>query len=205
MKRLIIAIDCDDVLVDTAQDLLQFYNQKYGTSLDETNFYATDIDPDKFGVTTFQEVIERFSERFLMLEHLEIAPSQSTIEAIRRLACTHELHLITGRSSAMEQATLAMVNRYFKGCFTTIEHTNYITADKHAVKRTKGEVCMKIGADILVDDYIEHVRNVIAAGVPHAIIFGDFDWGKRGSVPDNTKRCVSWREVEDEIEQIALT
>ncbi len=53
MKRLVIAIDCDDVLVDTAQDLLQFYNQKYGTSLDETNFYATDVDPVRFGVATF--------------------------------------------------------------------------------------------------------------------------------------------------------
>ena len=205
MKRLVIAIDCDDVLVDTAQDLLQFYNQKYGTSLDETNFYATDVDPVRFGVATFHEVIERFSERFLMLEHLEIAPSQSTIEAIQRIASAHELHIITGRSSAMERATLAMVNKYFKGCFTTIEHTNYITADKHAVKRTKGEVCRQIGADVLIDDYIEHVRNVIAAGVPHAIIFGDFDWGKRGSLPDNTKRCVSWREVEAEIERIAYS
>ena len=203
MNRLVIAIDCDDVLVETAQDLLQFYNQKYGTSLDQTNFYATDIDPSRFGVGTFHEVIERFSERFLDTEHLEIAPSQSTIEAIHRLAGAHELHLITGRSSTMEQATLAMIDRYFKDCFTSVEHTNYITADKHAVKRTKGEVCRQIGADVLIDDYIEHVRNVIAAGVPHAIIFGDFDWGKRGSVPDNTKRCVSWREVEAEIERIA--
>lgn len=203
MRRLIIAVDCDDVLVDTAYDLLRFYNQKYATQLDETNFYPTSVDLSTFGVNTLEEVIERFSERFMMPEHHKIAPSRETMEAIRRLAAVHELHLITGRSVLMENATVSMLETYFSGCFKTIEHTNYVTTDKRAEKRTKGEVCKMINADVIIDDYIEHVKNVIDAGIPHAIVYGNFDWGKRGDLPENVVRCKSWGEVEDEIERIA--
>ena len=203
MRRLIIAVDCDDVLVDTAHDLLQFYNEKYGTQLDETNFYPTSADVSIFDASTREEVIERFSERFMMPEYHKIAPSRAAVEAIRRLAAVHELHLITGRSVVMEKATTSMVEAYFSGCFKTIEHTNYITTDKEAKKRTKGEVCKMISADVMIDDYIEHIKNVVDAGIPHAIVYGDFDWGKRGNLPENTVRCKTWEEVEDEIERIA--
>ena len=138
-----------------------------------------------------------------MPEYLAITPSHDTIEAIKRLAVNHELHLITGRSASMERATIAIVNKYFNDCFVSIEHTNFITTDKYAAKRTKGEVCKQIHADVMIDDYIEHVKNVIEAGVPHAIVFGNFDWGKRGTLPQNTTRCLSWHDVEQEIERIA--
>ncbi len=201
VKRLVIAIDCDDVLVDTTHDLIQFYNKKYNTELNETDIY-TDVPSERFKVGTLREAIERFNERLMMEEYYAIAPSQHTIDAVKRLAAHHELHLVTGRQERLEEATMAMVSTYFPGCFASVEHTNYITADKHAKKRAKGEVCRAIGADVMIDDYIEHVRNVVEAGIPHAIVFGDFDWGKRGPLPKNTVRCATWHDVEVEIERI---
>ncbi len=196
MKRLIIAIDCDDVLVDTAHDILAFYNNKYGTKLDESDFYSySETTRDRFGVNTLEEAIERFNERLLDPEHHSITPSQEAIDAIHKLARKHELHLVTGRQDAMEAATIGMVETYFPGCFTSVEHTNYMTADHTAVKRTKGEVCQAIKADVMIDDYLGHIRDVLEAGIPQGIVFGDFDWGKRQRLPVGAVRCIDWQAV----------
>lgn len=203
-KRLIIAIDCDDVLVDTVHDILNFYNKKYGTDIDETDYYD-DIRPERLGVATLHEAIDRFNERLMMQEHHDIPPTTEAIETVRRLAVNHELHLVTGRQQVFESATTRMVERYFAGCFTTIEHTNYYTVDKKAHKRTKGEVCRSLNVDVMVDDFLDHIENALDAGVPHGIVFGNFDWGKRRPLPKGAVRCLDWRSVEKEINRIAVT
>jgi 5'(3')-deoxyribonucleotidase len=203
-RRLVIAIDCDDVLVPTAHDLIDHYNKTYGTSIDETDYYVdSEATNKRFGVDSLNVAIQRFNKRLMMPEHQNIAPYPDAVDSVNRLAQKHELHLVTGRQDFMEPVTQSMLDVYFPGCFGTVEHTNYITANQKAVRRSKGEVCLELGADIMVDDHIDHIRTVIDAGIPHGILFGSFDWGNRGKLPRNTSRCIDWLTVEKEVARLA--
>ena len=58
MKRLVIAVDCDDVLVSTAPYFVDTYNNTYGTS--GTLEYAHSPDPSVWGAS--EEVTEDLSD-----------------------------------------------------------------------------------------------------------------------------------------------
>ncbi len=45
MRKPVIAIDIDDVLVDTAAKLINDYNRKYGTFLTKHHYYKKDLEP----------------------------------------------------------------------------------------------------------------------------------------------------------------
>lgn len=197
VRRLIIAVDCDDVLLPTAPAIIEAYNDTYGTSLDLTDFYSKD--PKKWDVVDIREASDRVG-MFLLSDNADIAPEDSTIQAIQDLSRNHELHLVTGRNQSLEGLTVDMINRYFAGCFTSIELTNFYDDNR---RRTKGEVCQELNADILVDDHIEHINSVLESGLKEVIVFGDYPWNQVETLPAGAKRCRDWQEVSGEIERIA--
>ncbi|HET9722013.1 MAG TPA: hypothetical protein VFP32_03220, partial [Candidatus Saccharimonadales bacterium] len=62
MKRskTIIAVDIDDVLVPHAENLITWYNQKYGTKLTLAHNHSQD--PKPWGAKTVEEAIKRVHE-----------------------------------------------------------------------------------------------------------------------------------------------
>lgn len=203
MKRLVIAIDCDDVLIQTAQNMIGDYNHKFATSLQLVDFYEK---PTKvtWGTDNYDIAIARVNDYISSDMFAQLVPYSEAIVAIKHLAENHELHLVTGRSDFLEPVTAAMLDKYFPECFQSVEHTNFIIlSTSTAPKRTKGEVCVQIGADILIDDHIAHGKSVIAAGVQEVIVFGDYPWNQNDALPTGMVRCVNWDETVREIEEIA--
>ena len=201
MKRLIIAIDCDDVLVPTAERIINYYNDTYGTSLTLGHMYKPASFAD-WGTDKDDVAIERVNDFLRSDEHATIAPSEETVQAVKKLAAHHELHLITGRADFLAALTKQMVGDYFDGCFTSIEHTNYIVSSTStAVRRTKGEVCRAINADILIDDHLEHGRNVLDAGIKKVILFGNYPWNQSKALPAGSVRCTDWGSVVAEVDR----
>jgi len=195
-KRLVIAIDCDDVLIETGPFVAKRYNKAYGTALTLADFYQDD--PAPWGVDDIDAASERF--HMIMMDSRHLKPSRFTVDTIRRLAARHELHLVTGRNQALLEATSAFADTYFKGCFTSIELTDMYDA---ARRRSKGQICKQIGADLLVDDHPTHIRSVIdEAGLKEVIVFGTYPWNE-GTLPGGAVRCMDWGEAEKEIERIA--
>lgn len=194
-RRLIIAIDCDDVLIPTAPRVIAAYNEKYGTTLGLESFYGQD--PDPWGVKEMKDASQRVGEILLADE---IIPDNDTVEVIHDFASRHELHLVTGRSQILEQLTLSMISTYFPGCFQSIELTNFYD---EAHRRSKGDVCRALGADILIDDHIEHIQSVLAVGMKEVIVFGDYSWNQAEQLPEGATRCRDWNEVREEIQRVA--
>ncbi len=198
MKRLVIAIDCDDVLMPSAQAIVDFYNREYGTSVHVDSFYEREA--SQWGVGTLDEVYERIrlyfkSERFLK----DVVPFDDAIHAVHKFALRHELHLVTGRSKTVEAVTLAMVDTYFKDIFVSVEHTGSVkNTDGTVTRRTKGEVCAGIDADILIDDNIDHARSVLESGIKCVILYGDYSWNK-SELSGNVIRCSNWEDVATQI------
>jgi 5'(3')-deoxyribonucleotidase len=203
-RRLVIAIDCDDVLIPTSLATIDHYNHKYGTNLQPVDFYGP-ATIGTWGTNDDDVAIGRVNEYTQSAEgFIKLVPFPEAILAVKALALKHELHLVSGRSGFLESVTNKMVAEYFPNCFKSIEHTNYMSLSTSEHKRrTKGEVCLQLGADLLIDDHIAHSENVIKHGVKRAILFGDYPWNQHDVLLDGIVHCVDWDSTVMEIEKIA--
>jgi hypothetical protein len=201
-RKLVIAIDCDDVLVSSVPSLLAGYNAMFGTRVRVEHFYEP-ATMDTWG-TDDDDLARRQFEQYLRSDEYSPAPPiVHATRAVEMLAKEHELHLITGRAEDRELETRGLVDRYFPGCFASIEHTNhYVSSDYSVVTRSKGEVCRDIHADILVDDHIFHGREALEMGLERALLFGDYPWNQ-GELPEGMQRCADWFQVLEEVRRIA--
>lgn len=191
MKRLIIAIDCDDVLIHTTEYLVEKYNSLYGTNVKLESAYSSK-NPD--WQTDRDEVFRRLHAIQLSDEYALIEPSKETVRAITELASRHELHLVTARNASVLAATERMLDSYYSGCFTSVHH---IGADA-----SKGDICKEIRADVMIDDNLQHLESAGESGVEHLLWFGDYPWQK-AQVPAHVipSKCKDWQEVQEYIDR----
>lgn len=194
MNKLIIAIDCDDVLVPGVEDLINAYNQRHNTAVRLENAYLIDH-PEWEAERT--EAYKRLRDIHLSDDYVHSTPHPTTQEVVRRLAQSHELHLVTAREPELERATLSMIDEFFPGCFVGIEHTGG--------RIPKGDVCTMIGADMLIDDGLHNLIKAKEYGVAWLVRFGSYPWQRENDLEllSEAISCANWVEVEQEIERIA--
>ncbi|MDB5186655.1 MAG: uncharacterized protein JWM07_127 [Candidatus Saccharibacteria bacterium] len=193
MKRLIIGVDCDDVLVDCTYYIVKKYNELYSTNVHVENAHASDI--AEWGIDDRAEIHRRIDAIQLSDEYAKLIPSDTVVAIVHQLAKQHELHLITARSEAIMDVTNRMLDSYFPGCFTTVEHVGRV--------RSKGDVCQSINADVLIDDHARHMHDAHEKGVQYLLWFGRYEWQDDQIVPDSAVRCGDWLDVHKEIDRIA--
>lgn len=202
-RRLVIAVDCDDVLMPTAQAIIDNYNQRFGTALTLQNMYRS-ATLDTWGTDDDDVAIERVNDFLHSDEHARLMPHPAAITSIKELAAEHELHLITGRADFLKEVTRHMLDTYFTGCFTSVEHTNFIVpSGSGMVRRSKGEVCAGIGATVLIDDHMVHATDASGTGLEKVIVFGDYPWNRQAELLEGMVRCSDWTAVLEEIEAYA--
>lgn len=204
-RRLVIAIDCDDVLVPTAQAIIDDYNERFGTGVGFEHFYdTTDASLDVWGVESRDEAIERVAQFLHSDKHAAITPHPETVLAIKSLAAQHELHLVSGRVDSLKPVTERLLQTHFPDCFKTIEHTNFIAPlGSKVVRRSKGDICKAVSADMLIDDHPHHGNSALAAAVETVILFGDYAWNQLGALPKGMVHCKDWTSAIREIEAYA--
>ena len=200
-EQLIIAFDCDDVLVPTAQLHLDAYNAKYHTQVQPDDFYSDSL----LGAESEEIAAQRVDELLQSGATWNAAPDLETMRYVRKLAeAGHELHVVTGRQDFQQAETAYQLDTYYPGIFTSIEHTNMYASGKNAhLKRSKAEVCKSIGADILVDDHAGHVLDVLNHGLEKAILYGDYPYNRDVKLVDGMIRVVSMAQVYEEVMHIA--
>jgi uncharacterized HAD superfamily protein len=192
--KLVIAVDCDDVLIASTEYLVEAYNQQYGTQV--TLARAHESGNEEWGVDS-KVVLERLSQLQMTKQYGLLEPSQEAITAIHDLANKHELHLITARDQSVEVVTRVMLDAYLKDCFMTVEHVGN--------GKPKGEVCRQLKADILVDDNIKHLVSALECGLRpgHALHFGAYPWNNHETLPAGVIKCNDWSSVIAEVDKIA--
>ena len=188
IKKLRIAIDCDDVIVPTASLIINHYNKTYGASMRLKDLYSKDLKvwhtPDD------ATAVKRVDEYVLSAEYQQAEPFRDAIRVIHALADHHELHMVTGRSDFLTEATHAMVAKYFPGMFASTQLTNFFGKRP----RSKAEVCRELGADLLIDDHLYHAETVAACGI-EVLLFGDYPWNRADQLPSGIRRVRDWDEV----------
>ena len=194
-KRLTIAIDCDDVLIETTEYIVDVYNQQYDTSvaLDKSH----DQNNEQWRVPDGTLLIQRFNEIQSTEAYARLVPMPEALRVVKQLARDHELHLVTARDGSIEAITEAMLDEYLPGCFTSMEHVGR--------DRSKGEVCQQLEADILIDDSIRNLQSALEYGLPAggALHFGEYAWNRVEPLPEGVVTCFDWEAVEREVERIA--
>lgn len=193
-RKLVIAVDCDDVLVPGVETLLSTYNRRYNTAVRLENAYNPDS--PEWGVSR-EKIFSRFRDIHLSDDFPHSDPLEETQEVVRRLSESCELHLVTAREPELERVTNSIISRFFPGCFASVEHTGGVTS--------KGVICQKIGANILIDDGLHNLIKARDSGLEWLVKFGNYPWQDENELVDfdNLISCDNWLEVETEIERIA--
>lgn len=193
-RWLVIAIDCDDVLIPGTEFSLLEYNRRWKADVPLQLAHTPGI--KEWGVSSDSQLQDRFEEIYLSKEYALLAPFEDAVPAVRKLASRHELHMIVDRPEAVVAITLSMTERYFAGCFTSIKHVG-LAGDK-------GGICKAVRADVIIDDNYHYLASAKACGVEDRIWFGDCPWQAIELEPHIVSaRCRDWSEVEAEIERIA--
>lgn len=192
MKRLTIAVDCDDVLVPSTEFIVDRYNELYGTRVSLAGAHTSQ---NPAWEASREEAIERVHAIQHSIEYGGLAPYTQAVEACQRLSRRYDLHLVTARPASILAVTSQMLERYFPGVFKEIMH---IGPDGD-----KGTICQALAADVLIDDNIKHLQSARDCAVTSCVWYGDYPWQQPSSDTQWALRCRDWGVVEREIERIA--
>lgn len=195
MSKQTIAIDLDDVLVNSSPEIIRYYNQTYGTAVTLADFYADDFSgawqcPDRHTVS------RRVNTYLDTPGYLELKPTIAAVEVLHKLKAVYNLVIVTGRPSFVEDITLQWLSKHLPDLFGDVVFSNFYGSDD--VKRDKGEICTDLGASILIDDHLGHAKNAASHGVS-VLLFGDFPWNRADELPENITRVANWRGVEQKL------
>lgn len=195
MRRKIVAIDIDDVVADTVGAIVHNLSLMSGKEITEEHFkhpgeywgYYEDLIKrlglgEDFNYETVVSAIERNS-------HL-IYPVEGAQEALKQIMKKVDVVFITARHLDREAETKKWVEQYFG---VPAGDVHVLGNNFAGPLRSKGEVCVEIGAEWLIDDSPEHCLSAIEYGL-QAILFGDYGW--HFNAPEHLHRAKSWKEVE---------
>lgn len=194
MVKKTIAIDIDDVLADSTEALRNDVNLMYGLNLTREHYLVED---------TYSRYYEKVWERNnvghlvsfddlrgqMIADQSHIKPIHNAIQATKKLATSFNLVTVTSRSRAWMPETRRWLNNNFKGVFSDSIFVHHDDGDT----RTKGDVCVEIGAEWLIDDNPDHCQSALAKDVK-AILFGNYGWS-RTTGENRMTRANNWKQV----------
>ncbi|KAG1754986.1 uncharacterized protein EDB91DRAFT_264516 [Suillus paluster] len=203
----VIAIDLDDVLSSTNAVVAQWHNETYGTQMTTDNFYYYFYWKNPFWGTPLTTVtkVKEFYASGRMSQTQPVPGAREGVEALRVLG--YRLIIVTARSKDSHADSWGWVERWFPGCFDSMICTGQFAnvgkpatdgvgamtsarmGREIATQLSKAEVCIDIGAKLLIDDSLEnalacahHIPLDGATKPPPVLLFGSYEWNKRLSL-----------------------
>jgi len=189
-----IGLDFDDVLFSFNEGMATFHNEFY-----ETSYCLKDItsfDLKELWQCDLAESLRRMRE-FVTSDYHDQAPTMAgAIEAVRYLKKEYNLSIVTARDTVLFEQTWKIANRYFPGCFNEI---HFLHDNDQNVLGTKGDVCRRIGVDIMVEDSLGNAEHLSLSGV-RTLLF-DRPWNQATSLPIQVTRVLDWQHALSEIKK----
>ncbi|KAG9314615.1 hypothetical protein JVU11DRAFT_5419 [Chiua virens] len=195
----VIAVDLDDVLSNTNEHIAAWHNETYGSNIGLDNFYYYYYwkNPGWGPPGQTHKKVREFYETNWVPSILPVDGAQEGVAALRRLG--YRLVIITARNEYVRDASWEWVQRHFPSFFDEIICIGQFAAQQSLPgnnvihkKLTKAEVCIKIGVKLLIDDSLENAMGCAeyvspsGDGVsPPVWLFGDYQWNKRLSLPED--------------------
>lgn len=196
-----IGVDIDQVSLNIVEPFLDFHNVKNGTSLTIDDVYVYNL-AEVFGLSTeeLQKIFDIFNAQHLMT----LPPITGAIEAIRNLAADHDIIAVTSRPLKTKDMTIASLSRTFPNCFSEIHFTgqSFDLVNRHG--RTKGSLCRELGLKYMVEDSLEHAKEIKEASPQtNVFLFGKYRWNETsGELPNGIVRTYTWADVVEEVRKL---
>lgn len=185
-------MDIDDTMVMHFQDLIDWYNGKYGTRLTLEHNHPTVVEP--WGTDSDSEAIRRVHQFFDTPEFRNAQPFKEAAAALRVLSERYNLVVVTSRDTIIEQVTLAWLDEHFAEVFKGVYFAAMYSLEGKS--RSKVEVCRSIGALYLIDDTLDTAEKAAAASM-EAVLFGNYPWNEAEELPVGVTRCKDWPAVSE--------
>jgi 5'(3')-deoxyribonucleotidase len=194
-KTMIVAFDLDEVLANTLQAFLTFYNAAHGTHASVEKCFSSDWAEY---LCLSQSAITAIIRDFTLSEcGATIAPVPGAVEAVRELSAIGELHIVTSRWGALVDITPAWIERHFPNQFAAVHYSK----TSHSVPlnesgQSKAAICKAIGAEVIIEDCSRHSLDCLSHGVN--VLLMDRPWN-RDFEDSRILRVRSWSGVPEMI------
>lgn len=163
----IIAVDCDEVLVESVQSLLTYakknYNYNWNYDLIKDYFLSKNTE---FGISD-QEALDLFDEYFSSPDAKQIIPVTWAYEKLSHWKkLWYTLIVVTARNHKAKSFTEYQISQHFPNLFSDIHFVSHYT--EHHIP--KSQVCINIWASLLIEDNIDYTLEVAECGIPCILI-----------------------------------
>jgi 5'(3')-deoxyribonucleotidase len=194
VTKLKIGIDLDDVVFEFVKELINYYKEKTGNEIlfENMNSYKFSevIEMEHIQVEAMiKEMVE--NGKNLRMELCEFAK-----ESILNLASKNELYFITSR--VYRENTLESLEKYF----SNINYELFFSSNPYVENegKHKGEICLDLGIDYMIEDSPEHALNCANSGIKCFLI--EKPWNENSEEHENIIRVKDWKEILERLEEI---
>lgn len=189
-----IAIDIDDVVANMMAYAQDWAGGKSGITLDADDYY-TDDEYWHFYDSIWRRhklpddvSYENFHNK-LAVHHLDMGLIEDAGDSIRALNQRFNVIFITSRAPVLYDQTRKWLDKNIDPSIPV-----YLSAHKllNSQAMSKGELCVDLGASLLIDDNIDNCQSALDNGV-EAILFGRYGWNQHA--PEGLTRCTTWKDI----------
>lgn len=194
MDRPLIAIDIDDVLSESTEALRVLVNKRTGSSLEPAHYQVEGDYWEYYERVWSQHGLhgrvshDNFSQE-MAIDQLHVPLLPGAAYAVDRLTQKYEIVLITARDPSWEKATKVWLQHNLEA---KLPRLHFVNNHNDSQAKTKGRVCKELGAQLLIDDNVDHCLSAIDEGVD-AVLFGEYGWQYKA--PPELTRCRDWPAV----------
>jgi uncharacterized HAD superfamily protein len=185
-----IATDLDEVIANFLAGFTNFYNDKYGTDLNESDFFSYDFWKVTGG--TKNETIEEIYDFYKSEYFKNIKPVEGAIEGLERLNRENELFLITSRQDDVMTETEEWIERHLPNTFTGIYNTNEHSENGFPVGK-KSNICDKLDVDVMIEDSPAYAAECAESG--RRVILMERPWNRDSKIPEGVRTVSGWEEI----------
>ncbi|EIW86468.1 hypothetical protein CONPUDRAFT_86438 [Coniophora puteana RWD-64-598 SS2] len=204
----VIAVDLDDVLSQTNEVVSQWHNEAFGSKVTLDNFYYYYYWKNPYWGTPLEThtKVRDFYTTGRIFDAIPVPGAKEGVMALRNMG--YRLVVVTARGNDWHTSSWAWVEKHFPGLFHSLICTGQFanSGPKQAngsvftaTKLSKADVCIDLGAKVLIDDSIENALSCArhkpmqessqnTLGPPTVLLFGAYQWNSRISSQSTDER-----------------
>jgi len=178
LKRLIIGIDVDGVIVDIGTAMLPLFSETCARPVTYQDLCSWDLGE---ALNIDEETINRVWKHLFNSDALRDAPPiDRAINGLTALS-EHEIWLVTSRPTSIQDLTLSWL------------HDNKIHYDQIVFNRRGDKLSVGPTFDVFIEDFLDEATTIAKADI-FTILF-DQPWNQESKMPVNCKRAYNWGDV----------
>ncbi len=183
-----IAVDVDDVLVETKKKFIKYINNNSSYSaiysrLD--SFYIENV----LGISKLQ-LLAMLSSFESSSDFGDLRPVKNAQKAIAYLKRHHDLVIVTARDIRHKTITEKLINKYFPHTFSQI----YFASNNH---NSKARICVKEKINLIIEDHYEYALHCAVREITAILLARP--WNLNYKNHHRIVRFNSWSEIIDNI------